>query len=132
MLTLAITSNPQRVAELRKPLGSLSRFMKALNEPIARRANRADNRTHGRSLCRRFFRCRENRTRYVPCAGKNNVCPGFLLCWEKQCVSWFSWFFAICVLVLSNQLGPRQGFRALSVGKAEKSRSALQSSLMPC
>ncbi|QOC21577.1 transposase [Wenzhouxiangella sp. AB-CW3] len=41
--TLAITSNPERLAELRKRLGSLSWFMKALNEPIARRANREDN-----------------------------------------------------------------------------------------
>ena len=40
---LAITGNPERVAELRKRLGSLSWFMKALNEPIARRANREDN-----------------------------------------------------------------------------------------
>jgi len=40
---LAITGNPERVTELRKRLGSLSWFMKALNEPIARRANREDN-----------------------------------------------------------------------------------------
>ena len=43
MLTLSITGSPDRVAELRKRLGSLSWFMKALNEPIARRANREDN-----------------------------------------------------------------------------------------
>lgn len=42
-LTQAITGRPERVAELRKRLGSLSWFMKALNEPIARRANREDN-----------------------------------------------------------------------------------------
>jgi putative transposase len=42
-LALAITGNPEQVAELRKRLGSLSWFMKALNEPIARRANREDN-----------------------------------------------------------------------------------------
>ena len=42
MLSLAITAHPERVAELRKRLGSLSWFMKALNEPIARRANRED------------------------------------------------------------------------------------------
>jgi len=41
--TLAITGNPERLTELRKRLGSLSWFMKALNEPIARRANREDN-----------------------------------------------------------------------------------------
>ena len=40
--TLAIIGNPERLAELRKRLGSLSWFMKALNEPIARRANRED------------------------------------------------------------------------------------------
>ena len=39
---LAITGNPERVAELRKRLGSLSWYMKALNEPIARQANRED------------------------------------------------------------------------------------------
>ena len=43
MLTLSITGRPERVAELRNRLGSLSWFMKALNEPIARRANREDN-----------------------------------------------------------------------------------------
>ena len=42
MLILSITGRPERVAELRKRLGSLSWFMKALNEPIARRANRED------------------------------------------------------------------------------------------
>ena len=42
-MILAITGNPERIAELRKRLGSLSWFMKALNEPIARRANREDN-----------------------------------------------------------------------------------------
>lgn len=42
-LILAITSNPERLDELRRRLGSLSWFMKALNEPIARRANREDN-----------------------------------------------------------------------------------------
>ena len=41
-LVLAITGNPERLTELRKRLGSLSWFMKALNEPIARRANRED------------------------------------------------------------------------------------------
>jgi hypothetical protein len=40
---LAITGDPERLAELRKRLGNLSWFMKALNEPIARRANREDN-----------------------------------------------------------------------------------------
>jgi hypothetical protein len=41
-MMLAIVGNPDRLAELRKRLGSLSWFMKALNEPIARRANRED------------------------------------------------------------------------------------------
>ncbi len=52
---LAITGNPERVAELRKRLGSLSWFMKALNEPIARMANREDGCTgrfwEGRFKC---------------------------------------------------------------------------------
>ncbi len=69
-MMLAITGNPERLAELRKRLGSLSWFMKALNEPIARRANREDNCTHGRSFRRRFFRLRENGTSCTPCAGK--------------------------------------------------------------
>jgi hypothetical protein len=34
--------NPDRLAKLRKRLGSLSWFMKSLNEPIARAANRED------------------------------------------------------------------------------------------
>jgi len=42
-LALAITGSPDRLTELRKRLGSLSWFMKALNEPIARRANQEDN-----------------------------------------------------------------------------------------
>jgi REP element-mobilizing transposase RayT len=37
-----ITSNPERVAELRRRLASLSWFMRCLNEPIARAANRED------------------------------------------------------------------------------------------
>ncbi len=70
MLTLAITARPERITELRMRLGSLSWFMKALNEPIARRANREDKCTHGRSFRRRFFRWHENRTCCTPCAGK--------------------------------------------------------------
>jgi hypothetical protein len=50
-----ILSNPERVAELRLRLGSLSWFMRCLSEPIARRANREDNCTgrfwKGRSFC---------------------------------------------------------------------------------
>jgi hypothetical protein len=38
-----IVGNPERILELRKRLGSLSWFMKALNEPIARRANKEDD-----------------------------------------------------------------------------------------
>jgi hypothetical protein len=40
---LAIVGVPDRVTELRKRLGSLSWFMKALNEPIARQANREES-----------------------------------------------------------------------------------------
>ena len=40
---IAILGNPKRLTELRKRLGSLSWFMKALNEPIARQANREDD-----------------------------------------------------------------------------------------
>ena len=38
-----ITSDPTRVAQLRSRLTSLSWFMRCLNEPIARAANREDN-----------------------------------------------------------------------------------------
>lgn len=38
-----ICSDPERLIELKKRLGSLSWFMKALNEPIARMANREDD-----------------------------------------------------------------------------------------
>jgi len=52
---LAILGNPERLAEVRARLGSLSWFMKSLNEPIARRANREDNCTgkfwEGRFKC---------------------------------------------------------------------------------
>lgn len=52
---LAILGNPERLAQLRHRLGSLSWFMKALNEPIARQANREDDCTgkfwEGRFKC---------------------------------------------------------------------------------
>jgi REP element-mobilizing transposase RayT len=38
-----ILENPERIMELRNRLGSLSWFMKCLNEPIARMANQEDN-----------------------------------------------------------------------------------------
>jgi len=41
-LKLAILSDPERIQKLRKRLGSLSWFMKALNEAIARVANLED------------------------------------------------------------------------------------------
>jgi len=54
-LRMAILSDPERVQELRKRLGSLSWFMKALNEPIARMANLEDGCTgkfwEGRFKC---------------------------------------------------------------------------------
>jgi len=54
-LEMAILSDPERVQSLRKRLGSLSWFMKALNEPIARMANQEDDCTgkfwEGRFKC---------------------------------------------------------------------------------
>lgn len=54
-LKMAIVGNPERVQELRNRLGSLSWFMKALNEPIARMANQEDKCTgkfwEGRFKC---------------------------------------------------------------------------------
>ena len=54
-LETAILSDPERVQELRGRLGSLSWFMKALNEPIARMANQEDECTgkfwEGRFKC---------------------------------------------------------------------------------
>jgi REP element-mobilizing transposase RayT len=54
-LEMAILSDPERVQVLRKRLGSLSWFMKALNEPIARMANQEDDCTgkfwEGRFKC---------------------------------------------------------------------------------
>jgi len=38
-----ILANPARIVELRDRLGSLSCFMKCVNEPIARMANQEDN-----------------------------------------------------------------------------------------
>ncbi len=40
----ALLAHPDRLAEVRRRLGSLSWFMRRLNEPIARRANREDER----------------------------------------------------------------------------------------
>ena len=51
----AILGNPERLTELRKRLGSLSWFMNALNEPIARQANQEDGCTHGQSFRTPFF-----------------------------------------------------------------------------
>jgi len=51
----ALAANPERVHELRKRLGSISWYMKALKEPLARKANRDDSCTghfwEGRFKC---------------------------------------------------------------------------------
>jgi hypothetical protein len=56
---MVLLSTPDRLKEIRERLGSLSWFMRALNEPIARMANQEDNCTRGRSIEARFFRCAE-------------------------------------------------------------------------
>jgi hypothetical protein len=52
---MSLLSTPDRLKEIRGRLGSLSWFMRALNEPIARMANQEDNCTRGRSIKARFF-----------------------------------------------------------------------------
>ena len=52
---MGLLSTSDRMEEIRKRLGSLSWFMRALNEPIARMANQEDGCTRGRSIEARFF-----------------------------------------------------------------------------
>jgi putative transposase len=52
---MSLLSTPERLKEIRERLGSLSWFMRALNEPIARMANQEDGCTgrfwEGRFKC---------------------------------------------------------------------------------
>jgi len=56
-IVLGLRSDPECMKEIRSRLGSLSWFMRALNEPIARWANEEDGCTRGRSIQARFFCC---------------------------------------------------------------------------
>jgi len=56
---MCLLSTPERLKDIRERLGSLSWFMRALNEPIARIANQEDGCTRGQSIKARFFRARK-------------------------------------------------------------------------
>jgi hypothetical protein len=93
-LEMAILSDPEWVKELRKRLGSLSWFMKALKEPIARMANQEDDCTRGRSIEARFFRCAKTADFAFPTmANSGRADSSVRPCWKTRqfCPAWLTW-----------------------------------------
>ena len=93
-IRMSLFSTPDRLKEIRKRLGSLSWFMRSLNEPIARIANQENNCTRGRSIKARFLRCAKTADFAFPTlAGSGKVDSSARLCWSRRrlFLPWPTW-----------------------------------------